>query len=70
MELKQRIVICFLYREHAEPQDIHARHSAQFCYAASSLRSVQLWCQYIQKGRELPDDERRSGRSTIDFLDI
>jgi hypothetical protein len=70
MELEQRIIIRFLYREHAEPRDIHARLSAHFSDPACSLRSVQRWCQYIRQGRELLDDEPRSGRPTIDFLDI
>jgi hypothetical protein len=70
MELEQRIIIRFLSREHAEPQDIHARVSAQLRDAADSLGSIQRWCQYIQQGRELLDDEPRSGRPPIDFLDI
>jgi hypothetical protein len=70
MELEQRTTIRFLDREHAEPRDIHARLSGQFDDAAYSLRSVQRWCQYIQQGCELLDDERRSGRPPIDFLDI
>jgi hypothetical protein len=70
MELEQRIIIRFLYREHAEPQDIHARLSTQFGDAAYSLRSVQRWCQYIQQGRELLDDEPQLGRPPIDFLDV
>jgi hypothetical protein len=69
MELEQRIIIRFLYRGHAEPRDINARLSAQFGDAAYSLRSVQLWRQYIQQGRELLDDEPQSGRPPIDFLD-
>jgi hypothetical protein len=70
VELEQRIIIRFLYREHAERRDIHAQLSAQFDDAAYSLRSVQSWCQYIRQGRELLDDEPRSGRLPIDFLDI
>jgi hypothetical protein len=70
VELKHRIIIRFLYRKHAEPRDIHARLSAQFADAAYSLRSVQRWFQYIRQGRELLDDEPRSGRPPIDFLDI
>jgi hypothetical protein len=70
MELEQRIIRCFLYREHAEPRDIHTLLSAQFDDAASSLRSVQRWCQYIQQGRQLPDNEPRSGRPPIDFFGI
>jgi transcriptional regulator of aromatic amino acid metabolism len=70
MEFEQRIIIRFLYREHTESRDIHARLSAQFNDAADSLRSVQCWCQYIRQGHELPDDEPRSGRPPIDFLDI
>jgi hypothetical protein len=70
MEPEQRIIICVLYREHAEPRDIQARLSAQFGDVASSLRSVQRWCQYIQQGRELLDDEPRSGRPPVDLLDI
>jgi hypothetical protein len=34
------------------------------------LQSIQRWCQYIRQGRELLDDEPRSGRPPIDFLDI
>jgi hypothetical protein len=34
------------------------------------VRSVQYWCQYIQQGRELLDDEPQTGRPPIDFLDI
>jgi hypothetical protein len=70
MELEQRMSIRFLFREPAEPRNIHARLSAQFGGAAYSLRSVQRWCPYIQHGRELLDDEPRSGRPPIDFLDI
>jgi hypothetical protein len=70
MELEQRIIIRFLYREHVEPRDIHARLSAQFGDGVYSLRSIQRWCQYIRQGCELLDDERRSGRPPIDFLDI
>jgi transposase len=69
MEFEQRIIIRFLYREQAKPRDISARLSAQFG-AAYSLRSVQRWCRYIRQGRELLDDEPRSGRPPIDFLDI
>jgi hypothetical protein len=70
MELEQRIIIHFLYMEHAEPRDIHVRLSAQFGDAAYSLRSLQRWRQCIPQGRELLDDEPRSGRPSIDFLDI
>jgi hypothetical protein len=70
MELEQRIIIPFLDSEHTEPQDIHARFSAQFGDAACSLRSFQRWCQYIRQSCELLDDEPRSGRLPIDFLDI
>jgi hypothetical protein len=70
MELEQRIVIRFLSGEHAEPRDIHAGFSAQFNGAAYSLQSVQRWRQYIRQGGELLDDELRSGRPPIDFLDI
>jgi hypothetical protein len=70
MEHEQRRIIRFLYRKHAEPQDIHARLSTQFVDAAYSLRSVQRWCQYIRQGPELLDEEPRSGRPPIDFLDI
>jgi hypothetical protein len=70
MELEKRIIIRFLYKEHAELRDIHARLSAQFDDAAYSLRSVQCWYQYIQQCRELLDDEPRSGRPPIDFRDI
>jgi hypothetical protein len=70
VELEQRIIIRFLNRKHTEPGDIHARLSAQFGDAAYSLRSVQHWCQYIRQGRELLDDEPRSGRPPIDYLDI
>jgi hypothetical protein len=70
MEVEQRIIIRFLYRERAEPRDIHARLSAHFGDAACSLRSVQCWCRYIRQGRELLDDEPRSGRPPIDFFDI
>jgi hypothetical protein len=70
MELEQRIIIRFLDREHAELRDIHTQLLAQFGDAASSLRSVQRWCQYIRQGPELVDDESRSGRPPIDFLDI
>jgi hypothetical protein len=41
MELEQRIIIRFLYREHAELRDIHVQLSAQFGDAPYSLRSVQ-----------------------------
>jgi hypothetical protein len=34
------------------------------------LRSVGRWCQYIQQGHELLDDEPRSRGPLIDFLDI
>jgi hypothetical protein len=70
MELEQGILICFLYREHTELRNIHARLSAQFVDAANSVRSVHCWCQYIRQGRELLDDEYRSGRLPIDFLEI
>jgi hypothetical protein len=70
MGLEQRIIIRFLYREHDELRDIHARPSAQFGDATESLRSVQRWCQYIRQGCELLDDEPRSGIPLIDFLDI
>jgi hypothetical protein len=70
MELEQRIMIRFLYRKHAEPRDIHARRVEQFDDAAYSLRSVQRWCRYILQGRELLNNEHRSGRRPIDFLDI
>jgi hypothetical protein len=70
MELEQQIFIPFRYREYTEPRDIHARLSAQFGDDAYSLRSVQRWCQYIRQGRELLDDEPRSGRLPIDFLHI
>jgi DNA-binding transcriptional ArsR family regulator len=70
MELRHRIIIRFLYREHAEPQDTHARLSARFGDTPCSLRSVQRWCLYIRQGRELLVDEPRSGRPPIDFLDI
>jgi hypothetical protein len=70
MEFEQQIIIRFLYREHAEPQDIRTRLSAQFGDAAYSLRSVQRWRQYIRQGRELLHDEPRSGRPPIGFLDI
>jgi hypothetical protein len=46
MELERRIIIHFLYREHAEQRDIHARLSAQFDDDADSLRTVQRWCHY------------------------
>jgi hypothetical protein len=69
MELEQRIVIPFLDRGHGEPWDGHARLSTQFGNTASSLRSVQRWCQHIRQGRKLPDDGPRSGRLPIDFLD-
>jgi hypothetical protein len=68
MELEQRIIIHFLDREHTESRDIHARLSVQFGDATYSLHSVQRWCQHIQQGRELLDDESRSGRPPIDFL--
>jgi hypothetical protein len=48
MEREQRIIIRFLYKEHAESRDIHARLSAQFGDAADSLRSVQRWRQCIR----------------------
>jgi hypothetical protein len=70
MELEQRIIIRFLDREHAKPRDIHARRSAHFDDATYSLRSVQRWYHYIRQGRELLDDESRSGRPPIGFLDI
>jgi hypothetical protein len=69
MNLEQQIIIRFPDREHTEPRDIHARLSAHFGDAAHSLKSVQRWCQYIRQGRELLDDEPRSGRPPIDFLD-
>jgi hypothetical protein len=70
MGLEQQMIIRFLSREYAEPRDIHARLSAQFGGAAYSLQSVQHSCQYIQQGCELLDDEPRSGRPLIAFLDI
>jgi hypothetical protein len=41
MELEQRMIIRFLYREGAQVRDIQIRLSAQFGDAAYSLRSVQ-----------------------------
>jgi hypothetical protein len=70
MELEQRIIIRFRYREHAEPRDIHAQLSAQFDDTAYSLQSVQRWCQSLRQGLELLDDEPRSGRAPIDFSDL
>jgi hypothetical protein len=70
MELEQRIIIRFLYREHAEPRDVPARLLARFGDTVYSLRSVQRWCQYNRQGRELLDNEPRSGRLPIDFFDI
>jgi hypothetical protein len=70
MELEQRIFTRFLDREHVELRDIHIQLSAQFNDAAYSLRSVQLWCQYIRQNGELLDDEPWSGRPPIDFPDI
>jgi hypothetical protein len=70
MEPGQQIVIRFLHKEHAQPRDIHTRLSAQFDDATDSLRSLQNWCQYIRQGRELLDNEPRSERQPIDFLDI
>jgi hypothetical protein len=70
MELEQRIVIRFLSREHTAPRDIYVRLSVQFGDAPYSFRSIKRGCQHIRQGCELPDDESRSGRSRIDFLDI
>jgi hypothetical protein len=41
MEVEQRLIIRFLYREDADPQEIQARLSAQFEDAPYSLRRVQ-----------------------------
>jgi hypothetical protein len=70
LELEQRIIIRLHCRKHAEPRNIHARLSAQFGDAAYSLQSVERWCQSSRQGRELLDDESRSGRPPIDFLDV
>jgi hypothetical protein len=40
MELEQNLIIDFLDREKAEPQDIQVRLTAQFEDAAYSLRKV------------------------------
>jgi hypothetical protein len=70
MELEQILIIPFLYREDADPQDIQARLSIVFGDAAYGLRSLQRSCQYVRQWCDFLGDEPRSGRPPVDFLDI
>jgi hypothetical protein len=70
MEYDQSVIIRFLCKEGASPEDIHARLEAQLGDATDSERSVRQWCQYVRQGREDLHDELRSSRPPIDFLDI
>jgi hypothetical protein len=70
MELEQRITIRLLDREHADPRALHAQLSGQCGHAACSLLNGQRRYQYSRQGRQLLDDEPRSGRPPIDLLKI
>jgi hypothetical protein len=70
MELKQRAIIHFLFKEGVKGQDIHKQLSAQFADVAENLRSVRPWCQSVRQERHCMHDQPRSGRPPIDFLDI
>jgi hypothetical protein len=67
MELEQRVIIRFLYREGARYPD-PAFGTVWECRL--QLASVQRWCLYLRQEREFLNDESRSGRSPIDFLDV
>jgi hypothetical protein len=66
----QRIIIPVLGKERVLPEDIHTRLKALFGDATDNEWSVRPWCQYARQGREDLHDEVRSGRPSIDFLDI
>jgi hypothetical protein len=70
MDFEQRVIIRFLFKEGVDANYIHTRLLAQFEDEASSLRSVQCWRQNVRQGRELMNDEPRSRRPPVDFLDI
>jgi hypothetical protein len=70
MDFEQRVIIRFLFKKSVDTNDIHMRLLAKFRDEASSLRSVQRWCQYVLQLRELMHDEPRSGGPPVDFLDI
>jgi hypothetical protein len=73
MEYDQRVIIRFLCKERASPEDIRARLEAQFgdtMHSEYSERNIQQWCQYVRQARENLHDEVQSGRPLSDFLDI
>jgi hypothetical protein len=69
IEYDQRVIARFLHSEGVHPDQIHARLTAQFGSGTDNLRSVQRWCQYVRQGREEMDDEERSGRLSLRFID-
>jgi hypothetical protein len=64
------VIILFLGKERILPEDIYTCLEALFGDAIDSKRSIRPWCQYVRRGREDLHDEVRSGRPSIDFLDI
>jgi hypothetical protein len=64
------VIIRFLFKEGVDTNDIRTRLLASFGDEASSVRSVQRWCQAVRQGRDLIHDELRSERLPVDFLEI
>jgi hypothetical protein len=69
MEYDQRIIVRFLHKDGVQSDQIRTRLKAQFEDDTYSLRSVQLWCQYVRQGREDLRDEERSGKPSLEFID-
>jgi hypothetical protein len=73
MEYDQRVLIRFLCKERVSTEDTHTVLEVQFgdaTHSEYSEWSVRQWCLYVPHGREDLHDEVRSGRPSIDCLDI
>jgi hypothetical protein len=70
---QQRVIILFPHKESVQLAEIHQKLAAQPCKDRYSKQSIKRWSAQSVGGRkdiEDSDDDYRSGRPPIDYLDI
>jgi hypothetical protein len=70
MEVEQRVIIKFLRFKEMKLRDIHHQFTLAFGEEAYTLASLKRWMHELKTGRTILTDDTRSGRLSIDHIDV